>query len=162
MAHALGMSRSDMLLKAMRDPAPEAFAALVERRAAHEPVAYITGEAEFYGLTLRVTPATLIPRGDSETLVEAALDQLLPYCQEFWSPSPQEAAAQANGTGIDMAALQADWNQIVDAALQEATLKRPADGGFVPTGKQGVHSEHLGFVLAEMQSLARAHPEATW
>jgi ring-1,2-phenylacetyl-CoA epoxidase subunit PaaC len=50
----------------------------------------------------------------------------------------------------------------VDAALQEATLKRPADGGFVPTGKQGVHSEHLGFVLAEMQSLARAHPEATW
>ena len=72
MAHALGASRSDMLLKAMRDPAPEGFAALVERRMGHEPVAYITGEAEFYGLTLRVTPATLIPRGDSETLVEAA------------------------------------------------------------------------------------------
>ena len=72
MAHALGVSRSDMLLKAMRDPAPEGFAALVERRMGHEPVAYITGEAEFYGLTLRVTPATLIPRGDSETLVEAA------------------------------------------------------------------------------------------
>ena len=74
MAHALGISRSDMLLKAMRDPAPEGFAALVERRAAHEPVAYITGEAEFYGLTLKVTPATLVPRGDSETLIEAALD----------------------------------------------------------------------------------------
>lgn len=74
MAHALGVSRSDMLLKAMRDPAPEGFAALVARRAGHEPVAYITGEAEFYGLTLRVTPATLIPRGDSETLVEAALE----------------------------------------------------------------------------------------
>jgi release factor glutamine methyltransferase len=74
MAHALGMTRSDMLLKAMRDPAPEAFAALVERRAAHEPVAYITGEAEFYGLTLKVTPDTLIPRGDSETLIEAALE----------------------------------------------------------------------------------------
>lgn len=72
MAHALGLTRSEMLLKAMRDPAPEGFAALVDRRAAHEPVAYITGEAEFYGLTLRVTPATLIPRGDSETLVEAA------------------------------------------------------------------------------------------
>jgi release factor glutamine methyltransferase len=74
MAHALGVSRSDMLLRAMRDPAPAGFAALVERRAAHEPVAYITGEAEFYGLTLKVTPATLIPRGDSETLVEAALE----------------------------------------------------------------------------------------
>ncbi len=74
MAHALGMSRSDMLLRAMRDAAPEAFAALVERRAAHEPVAYTTGWTEFYGLTLAVTPDTLIPRGDSETLVEAALE----------------------------------------------------------------------------------------
>jgi release factor glutamine methyltransferase len=73
MAHALGLTRSDMLLKAMRDPAPDGFAALVERRAGHEPVAYITGTAEFYGLALTVTPATLIPRGDSETLVEAAL-----------------------------------------------------------------------------------------
>jgi len=72
MAHALGLTRSDMLLKAMRDPAPEGFHALTERRAAHEPVAYITGSAEFYGLTLAVTPATLIPRGDSETLIEAA------------------------------------------------------------------------------------------
>jgi release factor glutamine methyltransferase len=74
MAHALGISRSDMLLRAMRNPAPEGFAALVERRAGHEPVAYITGEAEFYGLTLKVTPATLVPRGDSETLIDAALD----------------------------------------------------------------------------------------
>jgi release factor glutamine methyltransferase len=75
MAHALGMIRSDMLLRAMRDPAPETFAALVERRAAYEPVAYIIGEAEFYGLTLKVTPATLIPRSDSETLIEAALER---------------------------------------------------------------------------------------
>ncbi len=76
MAHALGLTRSDMLLRAMRDPAPEAFAALIERRAGHEPVAYITGTAEFYGLTLAVTPATLIPRGDSETLIEAALEHV--------------------------------------------------------------------------------------
>ena len=74
MAHALGVSRSDMLLRHLRDPAPPGFAALVERRAAHEPVAYITGTTEFFGLTLAVTPATLIPRGDSETLVAAALE----------------------------------------------------------------------------------------
>jgi release factor glutamine methyltransferase len=73
MAHAIGHSRSDMLLRAMRDAAPPGFDALVERRAGHEPVAYITGTAEFYGLELKVAPATLIPRGDSETLVEAAL-----------------------------------------------------------------------------------------
>ena len=98
----------------------------------------------------------------SHAKAQIALDQLLPYTQEFWSTSAQEAAAQANGTGIDMAALQADWDQIVNEALTEATLKRPAAGGFVPTGKQGIHSEHLGFVLAEMQSMARAHPQATW
>ena len=82
MAHALGLTRSDMLLRAMRDPAPEAFAALIERRAGHEPVAYITGTAEFYGLTLAVTPATLIPRGDSETLIEAALEHVCEHGRE--------------------------------------------------------------------------------
>ena len=74
MAHALGLSRSDMLLRTMQHPAPASFAGLVERRAGCEPVAYIIGTAEFYGLTLAVTPATLIPRGDSETLVDAALE----------------------------------------------------------------------------------------
>jgi len=73
MAHALGVSRSDMLLRHMRDTVPAGFAALVERRQAHEPVAYIIGEQEFFGLPLRVSPAVLIPRGDSEVLVEAAL-----------------------------------------------------------------------------------------
>lgn len=99
---------------------------------------------------------------ESHAKAQAALDQLIPYTQEFWAGSPHEAAALANGTGTNLAALQNDWNQIVDEALQEASLKRPADGGFVPTGKQGHHSEHLGFVLAEMQSLARTHPLATW
>lgn len=72
MAHALGASRSDLLLRWMREPAPDAFAALVARRATHEPVAYITGCAEFYGLKLAVSPSVLIPRADSETLIEAA------------------------------------------------------------------------------------------
>ena len=80
----------------------------------------------------------------------------------FWTPSAHEQSAQQSGLGTEVTALQADWNAIVDAALSEATLQRPAAGGYVPTGKQGVHSEHLGFVLAEMQSLARAHPQATW
>jgi len=76
MAHALGVSRSDLLLRHMGDPAPEAFGGLVERRAMHEPVAYITGRQEFYGLDLAVTRAVLIPRGDSETLIEAAREVL--------------------------------------------------------------------------------------
>lgn len=76
MAHALGVSRSAMLLRHMRDASPETFAALVERRGEHEPVAYIAGRQEFYGLDLAVTPDVLIPRGDSETLIEAAKEGL--------------------------------------------------------------------------------------
>ena len=99
---------------------------------------------------------------ESHQRTQHAVDQLLPYTQEFWSASDPETAAIANGTGLDMASLRQDWDQIVNEALQEAQLQRPEAGGFVSTGKQGVHSEHLGFVLAEMQSLARAHPQATW
>ena len=73
MAEALDCTRSDMFLRRMRDPEPAGYAALVARRAAHEPVAYIRGYQEFFGLGFRVTPDVLIPRGDSEVLVEAAL-----------------------------------------------------------------------------------------
>ena len=73
MAHALGVARSDLLLRHMRDPVPAAFQGLVARRMEHEPVAYITGTQEFYGRSFGVSADVLIPRGDSETLVEAAL-----------------------------------------------------------------------------------------
>ncbi len=73
MAHALGVTRSELLLRHMLDAAPATFAGLIERRLGHEPVAYITGSQEFFGLPLRVTGDVLIPRGDSEVLVAAAL-----------------------------------------------------------------------------------------
>lgn len=73
MAEALGTSRSDLFLHHMRELEPAGFAALLARRAAHEPVAYIRGYQEFFGLPFQVSPDVLIPRSDSETLVEAAL-----------------------------------------------------------------------------------------
>jgi release factor glutamine methyltransferase len=73
MAEALGVSRSDLFLRRMADPVPAAFAGLIARRAAHEPVAYIRGHQDFFGLQFTVSPAVLIPRGDSEVLIEAAL-----------------------------------------------------------------------------------------
>ncbi len=73
MAHALGATRSELFLKRMGDPVPPGFAALIARRAAHEPVAYIVGQQNFFGLDFTVTPDVLIPRYDSEVLIEMAL-----------------------------------------------------------------------------------------
>ncbi len=100
---------------------------------------------------------------ESHTRAQAALDHLLPYTEEFWTDSAAEREAVATGVGIEVATLRADWDMLVANTLAVATLQRPAaSNGYVSQGKQGVHSEHLGFVLAEMQSLARAHPGASW
>ena len=100
---------------------------------------------------------------ESHRRAQAAVDYLLPFTEEFWSTSALEAEAFDQGTGVDVPALRAAWNQTVDEALLEATLTRPADTKrYVPEGKRGVHSEHLGYLLGEMQSLARQHPGAIW
>lgn len=99
---------------------------------------------------------------ESHARAQAALDHLMPYTQEFWTASAMETAAVEQGVGVDVRTIQAQWNSLLDDTLAQATLTRPAAGGYVSTGKHAVHSEHLGFVLAEMQSLARAHPEAVW
>lgn len=74
LAHALGMDRSTMLLQQRDLTAPDSFAAYLARRIADEPVAYITGTQAFWDLELHVTPDVLIPRADSETLLDAALE----------------------------------------------------------------------------------------
>lgn len=76
MAHALKVSRSELLLKHQQADTPAAFDALVKRRLRHEPLAYITGEQEFFGRSFLVTSDVLIPRSDSEQVVEAALAEL--------------------------------------------------------------------------------------
>lgn len=73
MAHALGISREALLLGQLDGPAPEGFAVLVARRLDHEPIAYITGTRAFWTIELQVGPGALVPRADSETLIEAAV-----------------------------------------------------------------------------------------
>lgn len=72
LAHALGITQ-EQLLAAPSSPIPKIFPLMLARRAAHEPLAYILGRQEFWSLSFAVSPATLIPRPDSETLIEAAL-----------------------------------------------------------------------------------------
>ncbi|WP_284123688.1 peptide chain release factor N(5)-glutamine methyltransferase [Parerythrobacter aestuarii] len=90
MAHALGVTRSELLLRHQRDSAPAAFDDLVTRRLRHEPIAYLTGEQEFFGRIFDVEPGILIPRADSETVVAAALEAC---------PAPQRVLDCGTGSG---------------------------------------------------------------
>ena len=79
--HTLGISRAELLANSDRTLTPDQFThfeRLIARRFTHEPVQYITGEQEFFGLPLRVTPAVLIPRPETEHLVEAVLAEIDP------------------------------------------------------------------------------------
>ncbi|KVN10658.1 phenylacetic acid degradation protein [Burkholderia stagnalis] len=99
---------------------------------------------------------------ESHRRAQAALDYLMPYTREFFAADRIDDAIAAHGIGPAPASLEAGWRADVDDALAEATLALPAPVQHVTTGKQGEHSEHMGYLLAEMQSLARQHPGATW
>ena len=78
MAHALQIERSELLLKLPKLEAPDEFSALVERRRQSEPIAHIIGRKEFWGLDFQVTADVLIPRPDSELLIEEAVRLFAP------------------------------------------------------------------------------------
>lgn len=99
---------------------------------------------------------------ESHRRAQAALDHLFRYTEEFWTPSAAEDAAVAAGAAVDVRTLRAGWDALLAETLADATLVRPEVHGYVPEGKHGLHSEHLSYLLGEMQSLARAHPGATW
>ncbi|MGO4329731.1 1,2-phenylacetyl-CoA epoxidase subunit PaaC [Cupriavidus sp. 2TAF22] len=100
--------------------------------------------------------------GFSHARAQQALDHLLPYMNECFATDAVEHEAAAAGVGVPAADCRAAWQATVDETVAAATLALPAAGGFVPTGKQGVHSEHMSRLLSELQSLARAHPGAQW
>ena len=75
MAHGLGIGRQDLLLDMLKLDVPDGFSALLERRKAHEPIAHIMGEREFWSLPFQVSPNVLIPRPDSEILIETAVQR---------------------------------------------------------------------------------------
>lgn len=102
MAHALGIGRAPLLLAHLGDPVPPGFAALVERRLAHEPVAYITGSRGFWTIDLQVGPGVLVPRADSETLIEAAVGH-------FRGRSPRSILDLGTGSGALLLAALAEW-----------------------------------------------------
>jgi ring-1,2-phenylacetyl-CoA epoxidase subunit PaaC len=99
---------------------------------------------------------------ESHRRAQAALDYLMPYTNEFFSVDDTERAVAAAGIAPLASDVEAAWRDEIASALEEATLSTPAEVKHVSTGKHGEHSEHMGYLLAEMQSLARQHPGATW
>jgi release factor glutamine methyltransferase len=102
MAHALGVEREAMLLGDMAREAPPAFASLLARREAGEPVAYITGLRGFWTIELEVGPGVLVPRPDSETLIEAALSH-------FGDGGPKRVLDLGTGPGTLLLAALDQW-----------------------------------------------------
>jgi len=99
---------------------------------------------------------------ESHARAQRALDELWPYTHELFLTDAIDGEAVAARMGVETATLRALWLETVERVLREATLTRPKDGFAPRGGRTGRHTEHLGRMLADMQSLARAHPGATW
>ena len=99
---------------------------------------------------------------ESNRRCKAALAELWRYTPELFDDDAVDAAAVASGLGPAWSELKAPWLAEVGEVLAEATLAVPADAAFRSTGKRGVHSEHMGFILAELQHLQRSYPGGVW
>jgi ring-1,2-phenylacetyl-CoA epoxidase subunit PaaC len=115
---------------------------------------------------LRYSSGWLVRLGDgtaeSHARVQTALDLLWPYTVELFAADELDQRMAERGIGPQLPDVYAAWSARIDAILNEATLKRPADRPHAWHGKRGQHSEHLGYILAEMQYLQRTYPDARW
>ncbi len=115
---------------------------------------------------LRHSSEWLVRFGDgteeSHRRAQEALDDLWRYTGELFAADEAEEVLAKAGVTPKLTDLHKEWSATVDRVLREATLKRPADGWMASGGKQGVHTEHLGPMLAEMQTLQRSYPGVEW
>lgn len=115
---------------------------------------------------LRFSAGWLVRLGDgtaeSHDRAQDALDALWRFTEELLTPDALDEEMAAAGIGPSLTTLRPRWEERVGAVLQEATLKRPPPARYPWHGKRGVHTEHLGHMLGEMQHLPRTFPGATW
>ncbi len=102
----------------------------------------------------------------SHARAQAALDTLWPAMGELFRPDPDADAMTAEGAAPEGPVDRAAFDAVLDTVLAMAGLNRPAAPPLAPVGgragRDGVHTEAMGYILAELQSVARAHPDATW
>lgn len=99
---------------------------------------------------------------ESHAKMQAAINALWPYTNELFEETPIEKKMKEAGIGADLAIIRAEFESFVTAVLDEATLVKPEPVWSKAQGKKGIHSEHLGFILAELQYMQRAYPNMVW
>ena len=127
----------------------------VATRSAREMAYHLRHAGEW---TIRLGDGT----AESHAKAQDALYDLWPYVPELFEADDLDREAAASGFGVDPSTLRADFDAAVDAVLARATLKKPAELRGQRGGRSGRHSEHLGHILAELQFLQRAYPDARW
>jgi ring-1,2-phenylacetyl-CoA epoxidase subunit PaaC len=99
---------------------------------------------------------------ESHERMQTAINDVWRFTGELFTDTDEDQELATAGV-IDLpSSLKQSWNQQISAVLNEATLERPIDVPIPAMGKSGAHSEHLGYLLAEMQFLQRSYPDATW
>ena len=99
---------------------------------------------------------------ESHAKMQGAVSHLFPFADEFFKVSAIESEMQENGIGPDLMALKESYFKEVNSILEEATLSVEGLKPRVVSGKEGVHSEHMGYVLNELQYMQRAYPDMEW
>lgn len=99
---------------------------------------------------------------ESHERIQQSINDLWPYTGEMYTADDLDRRVAASGLGADLDEIAKYWKQNVAGVLAQAGLSLPESGWMQTGGKKGVHSEHLGFVLAEMQHLPRMYPDAQW
>ena len=99
---------------------------------------------------------------ESHRRAQQAVDELWPYTGEIFEADEGERALIADGVVVDPASVRETWEATVARVMHRATLQRPSSTWEQQGGRAGMHSEHLGGMLAQMQHLQRTYPGATW
>ena len=99
---------------------------------------------------------------ESHRRAQNAVDELWPFTGELFEIDPIERALIAARIAVDPADIRERWSRTLDEVFDEATLARPQDAYMQSGGRSGRHTEHLGFILTELQFLQRAYPGAKW
>ena len=99
---------------------------------------------------------------ESNEKVQKSLDFLWQFTGEFFEMDEIDNKMLKEGIGVDNKKLKNEWDKIIIDTLNKAKLNKPEDRYMASGSKKGIHTEHLGFLLAEMQYLPRAYPDAKW